>query len=160
MSTHPDNFSVYDFKKLASKHPGNTESQNFIETPAKEGLHRLQYPNHHPSARWASQKSKLKYIGKLGDTLLIDDIPIWDLRNRYIAEEFGFYTPKPEGQNTVVCGSPDEVVNDALSIPILSITQGPPLDSINDDAFSQQRKTVWTMIALHAKDQLRQRMAW
>jgi hypothetical protein len=71
-----------------------------------------------------------------------------------------FYLPRPEGQNIVVCGSPGEVVNDALSVPTLSITQGIGFDVLTDLEFSQQRKTVWTMIALNEEDQLRQKMAW
>jgi hypothetical protein len=31
---------------------------------------------------------------------------------------------------------------------------------MTDYEFSQQRKKVWTMIALQASDQLRQRVAW
>ncbi len=157
---HPDNFSVYDFKQWANRHPGNTNAMNYIEKPGKEGNHKINYPSSHPLTRWNTNKSTLKYIGKLGDRLSIEDIPIWELRDRKVAEAFGFYLPRPEGKNIVVCGSPNEVANSALSVPRLSLTQGPGFDSLDDLQFPQQKKTVWTMIALKAEDQLRQRMAW
>jgi hypothetical protein len=40
--------------------------------------------------RWTTNKSNLKYIGKLGDTLSIEDVPILTLRDRKVAEAFGF----------------------------------------------------------------------
>lgn len=160
INTHPDNFSIYDFKTWAAKHPGNTPSQNFIELSATQGHHKLQFPRIHPLSHWANNKGTLKYIGKIGDIVSIEDIPIWQLRNREVAEEFGLYIPKPGGLNTLVCGSPNEVANDSMSVQMLDVSRGIGYDALTDSEFANQKKTVWTMIALNAKDQLRQRMAW
>lgn len=68
---------------------------------------------------------------------------------------------------STVCGSPGEVANDAFLGHQLSITHGGEYDWHFDMDYlsrwgTQQlaRSAVWTMQALYANDQLRQRMAW
>jgi len=159
MSIHPDAYNIYDFSEWANAHPGNTESDNFIMKPAAQGRHMIKFPSNHPMTRWNINKSKMLYIGRLGDVVEFMDIPIEGLRSRGVAEAFGVYIPKPEGKNILVCGSPGEVSNNKLSTQTFSIAHSARA-TLSLEGSAQQKKTVWTMIALNAKDQLRQRMAW
>ena len=68
---------------------------------------------------------------------------------------------------STVCGSPGEVANDAFLGHQLSITHGGEYDWHFDMDYLSRwgtdqlaRSAVWTMQALYANDQLRQRMAW
>lgn len=68
---------------------------------------------------------------------------------------------------STVCGSPGEVANDAFLGHQLSITHGGDYDWHFDMDYHSRwgtdrlaRASVWTMHALYAQDQLRQRMAW
>jgi len=119
----------------------------------------MNFPSGHPMQRWELNREKLQYIGRLGDELEFSDIPIYALKSQKVAEYFGVYVPKPEGQNILVCGSPNEVANHELSIPRFFVSQG-EVEVLRNDEYEQQRKTIWTMIALHSRDQLRQRVAW
>lgn len=119
----------------------------------------MNFPSSHPMQRWGLNRAKLQYIGRLGDELEFADIPNYALKSQTVAESLGVYVPKPEGQNILVCGSPYEVANDEMSIPRFFVSQG-EVEVLRDDEYEQQRKTIWTMIALHGDDQLRQRIAW
>jgi hypothetical protein len=120
----------------------------------------MQFPRDHLMTRWRGGRDKLQYIGRLGDELEFADIPIGGLQDHKVAEAFGMYMPKPEGENIVICGSPNEVANHELSVPRFFVNQGGVNGVLRNDEHEQQRKTVWLMIALHGSDQLRQRMAW
>ena len=119
----------------------------------------MQFPSDHLMIRWGVNRDKLQYIGRLGDELEFADIPIGGLKNKAVAEAFGIYVPKPEGRNILICGSPNEVASNELSIPRFFVSQG-ETEVLRNNEYAQQRKTVWAMIALHGHDQLRQRMAW
>jgi len=72
------------------------------------------------------------------------------------ASERASSTPK---RGTLVCGSPGEIGNDPRTGDGFEMK----LDMGNDDntrRLAQQKGQVWTMIALMAKDELRQKMAW
>jgi hypothetical protein len=157
MSIHPDSFNVYDFTDWAALHPGGKDP---ILNPGKLGRHQLNFPDTHPMSRWKVYKEKLLYVGRLGDELEFSDITVGQLKSIEIAKELGIYIPEPSGVNTLVCGSPNEVANDEPSISRFSIRDGAETKVLSNDEFSQQRKTVWTTIALKGKDQLRQRVAW
>jgi hypothetical protein len=96
----------------------------------------------------------------IGDELEFSDIPVGQLKSMKIAKEVGIYIPEPDGEGTLVCGSPNEVNNDATSIPRFFIRHDGQTNFLKNDEFSQQRKTIWTTIALNGQDQLRQRVAW
>ena len=151
---HPENFSVYNFKEWASKHPGNTPTQNFIENFAINGRHMLRFPSSHPMTRWIDNKGSLEYIGKFGDIISVEGKRISGSINEEAAKALGLWKPKFEGRHSVVCGSPNEIANDVLSVPYFKISQRSGYN------LKGQKRTVWTMIALNAKDQLRQRVAW
>ena len=149
--------SVYDFTQWIALHPGGPVP---IRQPGKEDSHEINFPSDHSMMRWVENKDKLQYIGRLGDELEFADIPIGAVQNVNVAEAFGVYVPKPEGRNILVCGSPHEVANHELSIPRFFVSQGGNGEALNPEEYEQQRRTVWTMTALHSRDQLRQRVAW
>lgn len=70
------------------------------------------------------------------------------------------------GQGVVVCGSPGEVSNDFTNgvidgFSIKSWAERPARREIyKDGTFTEQKHNVWTKLALTARDQLRQRVAW
>ena len=110
-------------------------------------------------SRWSTRKQELEFVGRLGDDMEFVDIPVRQLQSRQVAESFGLYTAKPEGKNILICGSPYEYGNWMKKVPRFHLSQ--IIDSgMNDEEFGQQRRTVWSMIALTSEDQLRQRVAW
>ena len=185
-SIHPEQFNVYDMTSWSHKHPGNRASYNPIMEFAKRNETELKYPDHHPMQRWNEVKEKLHYIGRFGDDVDFVDLP--DIfKVRFVAETFGIFSPDmEEGKGVVVCGSPGEVPNkpsrkDALANAYtvhgsdtsiandealvfdgrtFDITQSASVDRTSFLDHKQQKKTVWTMVTLKARDQLRQRMAW
>lgn len=68
------------------------------------------------------------------------------------------YEELPSGSAVVVCGSPNEVSNDPFGPAIFQIAYTSGLKG--DSEYADQKKSAWTMIALSANDQLRQRVAW
>jgi len=66
------------------------------------------------------------------------------------------YTKQNNGDAVVVCGSPGEVENNPLNRKTFTFWGA---NSLSYDA-DVHKGDVWTMIALSANDQLRQRMAW
>lgn len=65
---------------------------------------------------------------------------------------------KDEGDAVVVCGSPNEAGNGENRQGIFDFI-GSPTTKFDTD-HGNQKKNVWTMIALESSDQLRQRVAW
>jgi hypothetical protein len=110
-------------------------------------------------SRWNLNKSNLVYVGRLGDDVDFIDLPT-NLKTDDVASALGVNIPREEGSGLIVCGSRGEVRNKNTEAYSFQITRGPSLDSLTDYELSQQRKKVWTMIALQASDQLRQRVAW
>uniref|UniRef100_A0A7S4RIT9 Uncharacterized protein n=2 Tax=Ditylum brightwellii TaxID=49249 RepID=A0A7S4RIT9_9STRA len=56
-----------------------------------------------------------------------------------------------------ICGSPGEIANDPTIGNVYDFGTG--LDTVNRLFLANQREQVWTMVALHSEDQLRQRVA-
>ena len=117
--------------------------------------------------RWWSRKSNFGYLGRLYDEVHFYDLP-QELRTiTATSEYFGFVASAIEysdSNGVVVCGSPNEISNE----PSLGgrVDRG-AFDSYNSDLkstatedFVKQKRIVWTLAALTAKDQLRQRVAW
>ena len=167
-NVHPEHLNVYDMTSWArlDGHPGNSLSRNPITELAAQGRTTLDFPSWHSMNRWFNNKYQFGYVGRLGDTVRYYSLPK-ALRSPTLNELFGFTTSAVNFTDTkgvLVCGSPFEVAND-LS---LGGSQGRgAYDSINPDFgstnyvdFLKQKWIVWTQIALTAKDQLRQRVAW
>ena len=166
---HPHQLNVFDFTFWASyengAHPGISFSRNPITEIAEAGKVRLPFPPWHQMWRWYENKSKLKWVGKFGDSVNYIDLPS-ELKED-LESIFDLFTGGDgidnSDQNNIMCGSPGEIANDHSSIEAF--------DEINrhnvvkpypffHKRYFMQRKEVWTEIVLGAPDQLRQRMAW
>ncbi len=110
----------------------------------------------HPMVRWDIHKTKFDYIGRYGDPIRIRDLPT-DLRTDDVTK---YYMDSEDTGSTtsLVCGSPGEVANDPTKGFVFDIVNGDYKSSNLDTAVNRQN--VWMMVALEAKDQLRQRVAW
>lgn len=162
-TVHPDEGNVYDFSKWAlvggDGHPGNKAGYNPIMNFAKNGQYILTFPSGHPMSRWNLNKAVLGYVGRSEDDVDFVDLPN-NLKTERVASALGIYVPGEEGKGLVVCGSRGETTNRSIESFSFQVTRGGNLDVLSDVEYSQQRKKVWTMIALQASDQLRQRVAW
>ena len=111
--------------------------------------------NPHGMSNWNNNWYKFTYIGRFGDTVKLSDLPT-DLRSADIIE---FFQSAEDDTSSVavVCGSPGEVSN--LKGETFQYQPGNGFETTRWDA-GNNRKYVWTMIAMGAPDQLRQRVAW
>lgn len=136
---------------------------------------------------WDDQLSRLTKIGRLGDTIMFKDLPN-NMRLAKVAERFNDKTSQGQSHvvgeplstffffkkrisshrncchtllsnnNALVCGSRNEVANDpSLGDFGFEIIEHFQNVAINPAA---HRESVFFMIALEARDQLRQLMAW
>lgn len=166
LNVHPDLWNVYDFTVWTVDHPGNIPPSNPIKEVALSESTVLNFPDWHPMNRWQNNKARFGAAGKLYDWIHYYQLPS-ELRTFELSEHFGFtadsitYVPS---ENVVVCGSPNEVANDASLGG--SILRG-AFDSFTRfgrttaaDELARQKRKVWTKIALESQDQLRQRVAW
>ncbi|CAK0855036.1 unnamed protein product, partial [Prorocentrum cordatum] len=150
MHVHSNEHNVYDFTRWVSEHPGGTEPITRWAT----GDFRLEFPSWHPMGRWAFAQPSIEYIGRLGDTVDFETLPV----ALQAAWTVGYES----------CGSPGEVANDPSLGHHFSFYTSYTSD-LNDLNFevpfwrpsaALSRTQVWTMMALEANDQLRQRAAW
>jgi len=169
---HPDLFGVYDLTAWAElgAHPGNQVAaravpprRNPIKKWAEDGLSTLVFPGNHPMLRWDDNKSRFPKLGSyLNQVVQFNDLPSSIRLDPSVLAAFGV-TPVSstgDGFRTVVCGSPGEVANTPHSMAESFDLASYLGDTRSNSEFRQQRATVWTMIALNSKDQLRQRTAW
>jgi hypothetical protein len=155
---HPDKWSIYDMTFWVGSHPGGPYHikkwfQN--ENNRYGGSSRLVFPNiHHEMSRWEANKHLFSFIGRFGDPLKIKDLP-----NILRTESFISYYDRDwtgTSNSHLVCGSPGEVSNDPLEGFKFETSSDFQTSTFGDD----HRRNVWLMLALSAKDQLRQRIAW
>ena len=159
MNVHPDHLNVYDFSDWTEKHPGSINKFKPIKQFAIDGKSHLSYPLSHSMMQWENTKKNLSYLGRLGDKVDFKDFPD-SLRSNQIADIFGLVVPTTaSGIKAVICGSPFETKS-VFSYSSFSIDRHPDLNILNPKELSQQKRTVWLMIAMSASDQLRQRIAW
>ncbi len=152
---HHDFMSIWDMTYWVSNHPGGpVPIQKFSENNGTI----LVFPNGfagHTMDRWYQNFQKFTYIGRFGDRLNLIDLPNELRTEKVIAYYRGDDTS--EGGKVLVCGSDGEVSN---------IKQNGIFDMNFDRTNLSQtygrvnRNIVWYMISIHAKDQLRQRVAW
>ena len=158
MNIHPDTYNVYDFTEWVDKHPGNTPESNKISWFVENGHHYLEFPSpeeRHPMMWWSQVKHHFSYIGRLGDNLNFRDLPAY-LKEAYLKLNDMLIG----GPGSILCGSPDEIANDARGIRAFDIHRDEYDDGKKSLLLAQQRKSVWTIIAITASDQLRQKVAW
>jgi len=167
---HPEYLSVYDmtYWTYNDTHPGNLYAatrnhSNPIKKWAESGTGILVFPSKHPYdlnfdhpvTRWDESYRKFIYVGRFGDSLRLVDLPN-ELRKDQVLAYFGA-SGKMSGGGVIICGSPGEVANDQSKDSVFDVETGyeTPSYYIGDN-----RKFVWTMLALNATDQFRQRVAW
>lgn len=178
-NVHPDYLNVYDFTVWTTNaHPGNSPARNPIKEFAEAGSTFLEYPSWHEMDRWQDNKRRFTRIGRLGDMINYYDIPL-QLRTPELDQALGLSSSTSVISNTnnspqsdsdddvllrLVCGSSQEISNNAT----LSGIQGRgafdiamrDLTTTSQKAFHQQKKQIWTELAMKSPDQLRQRVAW
>jgi hypothetical protein len=168
-NVHPDHLSVYDmtYWTQLDTHPGNFPTRNPIKEFALSGKSRLTFPTWHSMNFWSDNKGVMGvYVGRLGDTVHYYNFPS-SFRSQKLNDFFGFspdainYT---DSKGVVVCGSPNEVRNEKT----LGGSQGRGAFDIYSTGFVtteavdflKQKRIIWSHVALKARDQLRQRVAW
>jgi len=161
---HLHEHNVYDFSEWVNQHPGG---MHHITKWASLNFE-ISFPGHHAMTSWeaGSTQNMLQYIGRAGDTIDFQDLPT-SLQSETLAAAFNSV-----GENDYfeVCGSPGEVGNAPENGNQLSFYSHFQESQFTDLTFDNPNKkkssdrhaktTVWTMKALTANDQLRQRMAW
>ncbi|CAE7883050.1 unnamed protein product, partial [Symbiodinium necroappetens] len=162
---HPQEYNVYDFTNWVSEHPGGPDK---IRQWTSKGFI-LKYPASHPMGRWASTKAltyiRPNFVGRFGDSMSFLGLP-QTLQTFPLATAFGAL----ESFNgfAEVCGSAGEVANDldlghqySFHVPDHPVDTGFDVDyDTPAEVPDLGRASTWTMLALEAPDQLRQRMAW
>eukprot|EP00957_Ditylum_brightwellii_P203958 15336926-Ditylum_brightwellii.AAC.1 len=138
--------------------------KKFIDVDQSATLH---FPAYHPTlgstfnhdeARWEMNVAHFAHVGRFGDTIRFRDLPN-ELKQEAISD---YYSTGDEqsGPGVVVCGSPGEVSNNPYSDDTFSVSVHINWDVESSSSLLRQKHAVWTMIALTANDQLRQRMAY
>jgi len=166
LNVHPDHLSVFDFTPWANlwEHPGSRNGG--MKAFAVDDNFILQYREDHPMNRWYGRldstgelsSSYRVRLGTLDDTINLSEAP--NVRGAFsvLLRESTVSGP------TVVCGSINEVANDpALHGSSLEGGFDAKTKLNRTSGFwemEDQRVTIWSEIALKAKDQLRQRVAW
>ena len=186
---HPDEFNVYDFSQWAlpgtDAHPGTIprlrkQETNPITDPGDKGQIAIVYPNGHSMGDWAAALRKdadyqrpglrdvIKFVGIFGRGVDFKNLPP-SIQSAETAAHFGASAlPNPADAFEERCGSPGEVANDPSLGNRYFIgqyhqdeVQFPTESAIDYKMYHAHIKTsVWTMLALNAPDQLRQRMAF
>ena len=131
---------------------------------ADGGSHLLTFPASHSMDRWRSYSSatNMPILGRFGDVVNFAELPE-SVRTTLMAEEFGAAAALNDDA-AEACGSPGEVSN----APELGHRYGiyvSRIDRGNEALFryysiNNGKSMVHTAQALHAPDQLRQRVAW
>ena len=137
------------------KHPGGAYN---IQKWSQNNGTILVYPGllerqPHGMANWNNNWKKFTYVGRFGDSIKTGDLSN-DLRTMKVIEYFDD-TGSDNSGDLLVCGSPGEVSN-ARNEEF----QFEAYNSFQTLSTYQNSNHVWTMIALKASDQLRQRVAW
>lgn len=109
---------------LDNTHPGNSIAQNYghrnpIKKWAEDGSCYLVYPSIHPLDsslnhdlnKWSIYFNNFTYIGRFGDSVLIDSLPS-NLKVGSVLRFFGAALVNPANSTkATLCGSPGEVSN-------------------------------------------------
>ncbi|KAL7541680.1 LOW QUALITY PROTEIN: hypothetical protein ACHAXR_011131 [Thalassiosira sp. AJA248-18] len=109
-----------------------------------------------------SDEATYPVIGKLNDHVELNGGPSI-LKDDSVRIEYMTLEYNPNGGPVLVCGSPNEVASDPFHGDLGFEVTIPEIAGYRSESIHQlsaQRHTVWTDMALHALDQLRQKMAW
>ena len=155
---HPNHLDVYDMTPWTTLHPGGADK---ITAFAESGSIFLDYPSHHDMTRWENNKSVFgPRLGVYNQNTNLRDFPDGYKFRPFALAIFGTYPVT--STNVLVCGSPNEVANDMNLVYEgnfqIEVGFWDAATTIEDKGY--QRTTVWTKIAMHEEDQLRQRVAF
>jgi cullin-associated NEDD8-dissociated protein 1 len=166
---HRHAFSVVDATYWSDVHDGNTATFKPVEAFARKGLTELSYPASHPISRFDAVfklGGKERVLGRLDDTVDLKDMHPETI-NVQIAKHFNAVGANANNGTHLACGSPGEVANDpslahkfAIKLAYVDPGDGGKYDHAQDPHATEAKRTVNTAQALHAPDQLRQRVAW
>jgi len=156
-NVHPDHMSVYDVTEWVDLNGLNTTELNDTAI--------LVYPDteEFTVAKWETEvkdDTLLIYVGRYGDDIPFESIPE---HLRTTSGTFLETTTKLEdtisssNYGTIVCGSPGEVAPDPYMDDYFDISN---LYLDSSPYKTQIKQTIWTILALTANDQLRQKVAW
>ena len=166
---HPDTYSVYDSTIWTVIHDGNINAKqhkrpNPITAFATAGRVDIAFPSHHAMTRWKDRKKHFSFVGRLGDAVTFQSLPV-EMQTLPLANYVGAVQTAPEG-GFEACGSRAEYENQP------SFGHHYPFSSkFNDlrniyeemDYPCNQRdakSNIWVNVVLNSDDQLRQRVAW
>ena len=171
--SHPNQLDVYDFTLWANDHDGNVAAGGFfpIKAFAHDGHSVLHFPASHPISRFQTAWSLGPRVGRLGDALTFDALPR-TVQTAGVARALGLsVTPRAGVAGVETCGSPGEVASDPSlgnvyywgkqrykQVAPYALQEVLSPYRLRDNGIMKQM--VHTMLALHAPDQLRQRVAW
>ena len=173
---HPELHNVYDFGTWAEErsHPGNLEAlknkrMNPIMKGAEvEGESTLSLPDSHSMSYWRYSRQSHAMLGRFMDVVAFDKLPA-QVRTTRMERFYGLNrSDSDKNRYTERCGSPGEVANDPSLGAHFNIGRVSSHDlgdrstkSIDNVMIPPYYKTsTFTMNALFAADQLRQRMAF
>jgi uncharacterized protein (DUF1800 family) len=154
---HQHHLNVYDMTYWAEREIGKDYPPGAREF-AENGQTIIQFQES-STKNWHKKSRRFQKLGRLGDAVSFADLHK-ELKINSIESTFREKIPS---QHMIVCGSPDEVANEPTIGGGLSYGAFGFASEVfrnYDDELSKSRKTVMTMIAIHAIDQLRQRQAW
>ena len=164
-NVHPQMYNVYDLTWWSEMH----RQPNKISDPAEvDGQTFLSFPTHHGSREWGFNYRKFPLLGRFRDVVDFSKLPS-AVQSRAMAAFFDLSeTTSSEDDFAERCGSPGEVANDAslgarfaigLTTSFDIERRGPEVLDTRMDK-NNFRSATWTMRAIFAVDQLRQRMAF
>ena len=166
-NVHPELYNVYDLSWWAE--PGGHKIPSKISRPAEFlGHSYLTFPSDHSLSRWLDFRGKLRLLGRFMDKIPFNKF--WSsVQTPAMAARFGVTSfEHPDDLLTERCGSPGEVPNNPalgsrFTIGVLSSRDIERSDAATIDTKMNSynfKTSTWTMSAVHAADQLRQRMAF
>ena len=173
---HPDFHNVYDFSTWTEPrvHPGNAEAVKkkrwnpIMKGAEVDGKSSISFPDGHNMRYWRDSRRAHALLGRFLDVVAFDKLPA-RVRSIQMESFFGLVkSDSDENRYTERCGSPGEVANDpslGARFNMLRVHHHDAFDrssaSIDAEMFIKHSKTsTFTMNALYAVDQLRQRMAF
>ena len=167
---HPDTYSVYDASVWTVIHDGNkaalqAKRPNPITAFALAGKVAIDFPSHHAMTRWKERKKNFNYIGRYGEAVAFQSLPV-ELQTFSMATYANAIQTAPDG-GFEACGSRGEIENNPFlghqyqftsKLNDIRVALKEEMDYPVDPA--DAKSNIWVNVALKSEDQLRQRVAW
>ena len=139
---------------------------NPIARFAESGSTQVYFPGTHAQSRWDTETKGLsawntfRYVGRVGDTIDFASLHP-DLQTTEVAKKIGAQSTFPD-VGFEACGSRGEVQNDATVGNHHEWLDSATFQNGRDYSYdrNEQKSATWGTVVTHARDQLRQRVAW